>query len=75
MLSILMQKSLAKKSGSICIAMRKELWNVDMVYWLNNTLRWQPVAFNFSVDILSKAKLLNAATKARFYPRLNLISY
>ena len=75
MLSILMQKSLPKKSSSICIAMRKELWNVDMVYWLNNTLRWQPVAFNFSVDILSKAKLLNAATKARFYPRLNLISY
>ena len=75
MLSILMQKSLTKKASSICIAIRKELWNVDMVYWLKNTLRWQPVAFNFSVDIPSKAKLLNAATKAWFYPRLNLIRY
>ena len=46
-----------------------------MVYWPKNTLRWQPVAFNLSVDILSKAKRLDAATTAWFYPRLNLIRY
>ena len=40
-----------------------------------NTLGCQPVTFNFSVDILSKAKLLNAATTTWFYPRLNLIHY
>ena len=40
-----------------------------------NTLGCQPVIFNFSVDILSKAKLLNAATTTWFYPRLNLIPY
>ena len=62
-------------SISICIALRKELRNVDIVYWLKNTQRWQPVAFNFSVDILSKAKLLNATTTTWFYPRLNLIRY
>ena len=32
-------------------------------------------SFDFSVDILSKAKLLNAATTVWFYPRLNLISH
>ena len=32
-------------------------------------------SFDFSVDILSKAKLLNVATTAWFYPRLKLIPY
>ena len=40
-----------------------------------NTLGCQLVTFIFSVDILSKAKLLNAATTTWFYLRLNLIRY
>ena len=70
-----MEKSFTKNPSFICIALGKELQNVVMVHWLKNTLRWQPVAFNLSVDILSKAKFLNAANTIWFYPRLNLIRY